>query len=334
MPPKYPSRNPVLRRAVLERFNELRQQATKKEAMAKAVRAAGKKEKKLLKMMRRYQRLKGDHLTLREAVQIQRHRDIAQIMQESAATAGVKLSPKEAARAIDVYYRCYDMLHPNLQKKFSWIDFNHFYLDQRKKSGKPLGPNGLKRVIQQMEKGSGADFFMPFLGAEGMGTRMPHSTSLLGPRVYDMHARARKEQRLNDESLQRQVLRSELSHRIGAQTNIADAAILSPKEIRGDVMAIVHGEFSDSLRRAASSVVKGWGALPESKRNDILRGRAMRALGEKLFRLFAPHQKAIEKRKTTDSPSNWVINMLRNPMNRLYLAELAMKWYGPKTKKK
>lgn len=273
---------------------------------------------------------KGRHLTLLEARDIERYREMAIGVRAQAEQNGIRMSLHEAGKVIDVFHYLRSLIPKENQKAFAGSTFVELFLNARKKRGKPLRDADIPRLVSQMEKRAGMEFSRAFLLAQSAGIRSPRSEGILGPRGMDLFARAKKEQQLGNESLQRQMLMGEFNRRLGSASRPGDTA---RREIREAVQKIAHREYADSLKAAVRKKIRHWDRLSPREKNRILRRYSMQELGNLISGIFNINRRIVERGREGVESSQWILDSLARPENRIYLAELAMKWYGPKKKK-
>ncbi|QQR92894.1 MAG: hypothetical protein IPJ89_01455 [Candidatus Iainarchaeum archaeon] len=336
MAPKYPSRDPVLRRRVMHRYRKNRESYFgRKDGMEFATLTPPEVERQYLRnQLAQMNKRKGRHLTLLEARDIERHREMTIGVRAQAEQKGMRMSLHEAGKVIDVFHYLLKQIPKEKQEAFARPAFIELFLNARKKRGKPLRDADITRLVLQMEKRTDVDFGRAFLLSQSAGIRSPRSEGILGPRGEDLFARAKKEQQLGNESLQRQMLMGEFNRRLGDTALAPRPGDTTRREIREAVQRIAHREYADSLKAAVRKKIRHWDRLSPREKNKILRRYSMQELGNLISGIFNINRRIVARGREGVESSQWILDSLARPENRLYLARLAMKWYGPKPKKK
>lgn len=324
----------MLRRAAMEVFRGVRAEGmSKKDSYREAIDYVRSYKPYLRSKLKKLKRLQGANLTIKECIAIENHaRTAMQLAVDALRKHWVLMSINEAAKVVDAYNYLLHHVPPESRSKFSYNTFLKYFYAARKKKGKPLNSNDVRKIVAKMGKHD--EFLIAWLMADRSGIRAPRSAGLLGPRSHDLFARAKKELRLDDVSMQRQMLTGELNRRLGEDSLPGEGRTSPRKEVKRMVRAMAHDEFPDSLKRSTRESIRNWDSLPQEKKNEVLRGRSKMELAKHLVSLFEINRSVVERKESGWESSQWVLDALRRPENRLFLAELAMKWYGPKPKKK
>lgn len=331
---KYASRNPVFRRKIVEAYHSARAEGKSRKESYREARDGGKWDVlRLRHQLKKLKRFRGDHFTISDARQMQEHASEAMdIAVNALAKHNFRMSVGEAARVLDAYFFLRGVLPPASRAKFSYDTFLEYFYALRKKKGKRLNSNDVRKIVEKMGSND-HNFLVAALVAHLAGIQAPRSAGLLGPHSHEIYDRAKKEQRLNDSSLQKQMLMGELNHILGRGFSRITGEPGPRKEVKKMVRAMAYDEFPDSLKRAARARIPNWDSLPPEKKNAVLRARSKMELADHLESLFGKYSQVVkEKRKGWES-SQWVLDSLRRAENRLFLADLAMKWFSPKKKK-